>query len=705
MNRQHSQDPLSRGRAARRHRWAAAVLALVATGAAAAPDDSGGPADPEATAAAEAKPAGEPETPFGDEITVTAGRREQRLAEVPLRIETIGRSELERMQARTLAEALEWTSGLRVESGCQNCNFTEVRMLGLEGPYTQFLVDGQEALSSLARVYGIDQIPARWIGGLEVVKGGGSAIYGAGAVAGVVNLLPHEVTRTRVELDLRASRFEEATSGSVAGVFDWRPRDDGPAYALLAQADRVPGVDLTGDSFTEVSARDLFALEGRHDRIALAGRASLRLSGSWLREDRRGGNRLGAPPHDADIAEWIDSEILAASARWLQQLSPATTLSASLSQSRTDRESYYGAGRDPLAYGATEADVGIADLQLDRYGGRGTWSLGVQGSRRSLHDRPRRSGELVDAHDAVGLFAQHDVRAGERWTLLYGARVDRHSEIDGAVVSPRLSALYRPHPELTLRGSLARGFRAPEVFDEDLHLTLVGGGETRVTRNSPSLAEERSTNALVSLEWLPDLGKGSAVVDFTAFRTDLDGQFLARPADDPATPVVEYERVNHGESRVEGMELTLGHRVPGRFTVEASWVLQRARYGEPEPEFGRRDFLRTPRRLGNARLSWSLPYGDLVVGARYVGAMRVPHYAGFVPETRLETTAPFVVVDAGWTFPVALRGGTEASVTIGGRNLGDERQPDPDQGPNRDASYVYGPRHPRSFAVSLRLAR
>ena len=66
-------------------------------------------------------------------------------------------------KARTLADAVEYTTGVRVENNCQNCNFSQIRLLGLEGPYTQLLIEGQPIVSSLAQVYGVEQIPARMI--------------------------------------------------------------------------------------------------------------------------------------------------------------------------------------------------------------------------------------------------------------------------------------------------------------------------------------------------------------------------------------------------------------------------------------------------------------------------------------------------------------------------------------------------------------
>jgi outer membrane receptor for ferrienterochelin and colicins len=96
-----------------------------------------------------------------DPIVVTGTRSERKLSEVPVRTEVIGREEIQKTQSRTLADAIEWTNGIRVENDCQNCNFQQVRMLGLPGNFTQILADGRPSLSSLAAVYGIEQIPPR----------------------------------------------------------------------------------------------------------------------------------------------------------------------------------------------------------------------------------------------------------------------------------------------------------------------------------------------------------------------------------------------------------------------------------------------------------------------------------------------------------------------------------------------------------------
>ena len=88
-----------------------------------------------------------------------------------------------------MADVLNFQTGLRVEETCSNCGVPQIRINGLEGQYTQILMDSRPIFSSLASVYGLEQLPAGMVDRIEVIRGGGSALYGANAIAGVVNII------------------------------------------------------------------------------------------------------------------------------------------------------------------------------------------------------------------------------------------------------------------------------------------------------------------------------------------------------------------------------------------------------------------------------------------------------------------------------------------------------------------------------------
>ena len=124
-----------------------------------------------------------------NEIVVSASRSEQKRIEAPIIVSTISPKLLSTVQAVTLSEGLNFSPGLRLENNCQNCGFTQVRMNGMEGPYTQLLINSRPIISGLAGVYGLELLPTNMIERIEVVRGGGSALFGSNAIAGTINLI------------------------------------------------------------------------------------------------------------------------------------------------------------------------------------------------------------------------------------------------------------------------------------------------------------------------------------------------------------------------------------------------------------------------------------------------------------------------------------------------------------------------------------
>jgi outer membrane receptor for ferrienterochelin and colicins len=640
---------------------------------------------------------------FRQETVVTATRTSRRLDDVPVRTEVVGRDLIDRIGARTLADAIEFTTGVRVENNCQNCNFSQIRLLGLEGPYTQLLVDGQPVISSLAQVYGIEQIPARMIERIEVVKGGGSALYGPGAVGGVVNVIPREPSTGGTVFETRGDVMHGEPGFTVNGATDWVSASRDALVSIFGQVDRVRPVDLTGDGYTEVSRRQLDAAGARVARYLLSNAAKLTVDVTAVREERRGGNRLDLAPHEADIAESINSRRQSVSGTWFHARGRSFDYRATASWSGTWRDSYYGTGQDPNAYGDTTSQLLLLDSQVNRYVRAHTVSVGAQVSRETLEDAQPAYGRFADAtYRNAGIFLQDDWALGKGWQVVYGARADHHSAVDRVIVSPRAALMWSPSATLDLRASVARGFRAPQLFDEDLHLSSVGG-EARIIHLSPDLTEERSTNVMAGVEWKPLAGPGQALVEVNLFSTRLTDLFHVIGGDDPGTDVLEFVKTNLGGARVSGVELNLGWGIGDEFILQGGIVEQRARFDEAEPDFGSREFFRSPRRYGNLTVTWN-PHGvaAFFAGVRYTGSMPVPHYAGVIADDRLERSPSFVTFDASISRALGEWDGRTLTLSLHGRNLTNAYQRDLDQGPLRDAAYVYGPRFPRSISVGFR---
>ena len=125
-----------------------------------------------------------------DEVVVSANRNEVSRRVAPVVVNVMNTKLFETVNSTDLAKSLSYQSGLRVENNCQNCGFPQVRINGLEGPYSQILINSRPVVSSLAGVYGLEQIPVNMVERVEVVRGGGSALFGANAVGVLSTLSP-----------------------------------------------------------------------------------------------------------------------------------------------------------------------------------------------------------------------------------------------------------------------------------------------------------------------------------------------------------------------------------------------------------------------------------------------------------------------------------------------------------------------------------
>jgi len=636
-------------------------------------------------------------------VVVTGTGTEHLILDAPVRTDLIPESFLRREAVRTLAEALTANvAGVRVENECQNCAVTSVRLNGLPGSYTQILEDGLPTFSSVSTVYALDQIPTEFLQSIEVVKGGASALYGPNAVGGVINLIRREPNRDHFQFN------------SEVGWQYWRPEQ---SLGLTGQTTRLPlnlladfylrtlrrvSIDRDHDGFTDLPKRRMFGGGGTFHRHFLQGRGQLTFGGSVLDEYRRGGDRLELPPPQTLITEMIDTTRSGGFARWRHSASAATYYRLAASFSHLQRHTYYGANYDPNAFGNTRNPVWVADAQVGHQAGTHTLAAGLQFLRERVQDRvPSYNRSFDQVFRNTGFYLQDELRLKPRVVLVAGARADRSNTLGRWVVSPRLNLRVGLGEHWALRSGISTGFRAPQVFDEDLHILAVGG-QGLLIENSPGLRKEASRSWTASLDHMRDLGRGHLQAGANFFWTNLDDVFVLQEMAVPGNEYRKFLRVNGKGSYVRGLGLNLNWRVSSYLAVRGGGTFQQSRYREPEPDFGSLRYLRAPDRYGFAGLDLFLA-GDfrMFLRGEFTGSMLCPHRAGYIPEDRVERTPRYAVWDLLISRSFALDRSSPERVRMRFylklTNLFDRYQRDLDKGPLRDAGYLCGP-------VSMRTA-
>jgi iron complex outermembrane receptor protein len=179
----------------------------------------------------------DPQPTAEEEVVVTATRTDKRVQDEPMRVEVLGRDEIEEKLLMTpgdIAMLLSETTGLRVQSTAPALGAASLRVQGLRGRYTQLLSDGLPLYGGQSGSIGLLQIPPMDLGQVEVIKGVASSLYGASALGGVVNL----VSRRAPAAPEHEALFNQTTQGGTNAVL-WLAGPVQPrlGYTLLAEAD------------------------------------------------------------------------------------------------------------------------------------------------------------------------------------------------------------------------------------------------------------------------------------------------------------------------------------------------------------------------------------------------------------------------------------------------------------------------------------
>ena len=106
------------------------------------------------------------------------------------------------------------------------------------------------------------------------------------------------------------------------------------------------------------------------------------------------------------------------------------------------------------------------------------------------------------------LFLQNEWKNNKVGFLL-GGRLDKHNLVKAPIFSPRVNVRYNPIQNVNLRASYSFGFRAPQAFDEDLHIENVGGTVAMI-RLAKDLKEERSQSFSLSADMYHNWGSWQA---------------------------------------------------------------------------------------------------------------------------------------------------------------------------------------------------
>ena len=539
--------------------------------------------------------------PLFEQVTVTATRTEQKLADLPEHVTVLTKNDLQRSPALTLDDTLRQlpsfslfrrTSSLVAHPTTEGVSLRGVGASGASR--TLVLLNGVPHNDAFGNWVYWDKIPKSEIEKVEVAEGGLSNLYGSSAMAGVINIVTRAPDANLFSLDGQAGirgtgdldAYASRKAGRFALGFGGHVFRTG-GYTLVRKEDRGP-VDINAASRSEV-------LTWRAD-YKPAPEITLFHNGRLFGENRNNGTPLQKnSTHEVYLGGGLRARTLGGSDWQANVFSHLQTFESSFSSVAQDRMTESLA----LLQNVPSKDLGGNLLWTRRFLRNHEWSAGADTRWVTANNNEDvfiptgqhvRSRFIEGSQIGTGLFLQDFYTPTSRWVVDFGGRFDfwrnyaaSRTEIVTATgattptifprtsestVSPRLGMLYRLTDSLSLRGLFYQGFRAP-TLNELYRPFRVGNVQTN---ENPNLGPERLTG-------------GEAGFNYSAWgrifwRTTGFWNWLKDPISNVTQSVspelIIRQRQNLGRLRVWGVQSELELHLGPQWSLAGAYVFDDA---------------------------------------------------------------------------------------------------------------------------------
>lgn len=514
------------------------------------------------------------------DVVVTGTRTPESSQRSVVRVDVVTKDDVEQRGALTVADALTTQTGVRVGAGDYGYlgGVSALQIQGFDRDRVLILEDGERVIGDTGGAIDLASLPASDLERIEIVSGPQSALYGASAIGGVVNLISGPPARMGFS---GRGRWEvRSRGGAVFQGWGATRNDDGSWLRADLSATKQEGV-LQGSGPALLLPSVQRTMAGLRAGVAVGERWTVRARARWLREETQGRETKEVPgigifivdlPGQSDrYAAQIIAERAFTGGTGLRV---ASSTQAYLGQSERNYAGSYAREIRHRGYSLSslEPTLTVAD-------GKRTWVLGarleserfsqelekispgVSGSLREV------SSEVPEVHRASGaLYGQVVWKIHKRWTFLPGIRHELHSRY-GQAAAPRFAAAWRPAEGVLVRAGAGRGYRAPSakelgfVFDHSSYGYRVEGN----SHLRPESSWGGTLDATIRIQ--PLVLRLGGFANRIEEMIDLDlGAPLAS-----SEGVTTYTYRNRGRARTAGGMAALQARISASFRSELSY--------------------------------------------------------------------------------------------------------------------------------------
>jgi iron complex outermembrane receptor protein len=394
-------------------------------------------------------------------VIVSSSRINGRIKDLPTRVEVLGTEDMEEetsMHPSNVAMLLSEASGIQTQQTSVSSGNVQIRILGLDGKYTQLLKDGFPMYSGFSNGLSVMQIPPLDLSQVELIKGSSSSLYGGDAIAGIIDFISKKPS---AHPDWNVLANQTMRGGTDVGSFYSAKNQHWGLTLLNTFTHQVP-VDIGNDGFTVLPKLTAFTVNPKLFWYPTDS-TTVSLAVNSTHDNRIGGDlqavKYGPTPShpytEQNISDRDDYQL-----EYVQHLTDGRVLTVRNSTSSFNRDiaimNYTFSGRQTSAF--TEISC------LFKWGPH-TTVTGLDINTDNFTENRRTDSLIRDYHFVTGgLFVQDDWTLGKQWVVETGIRIDDQNRY-GNFLLPRLSVLYKMSSQWSLRAGGGLGYKSATIFD------------------------------------------------------------------------------------------------------------------------------------------------------------------------------------------------------------------------------------------------
>ncbi len=632
------------------------------------------------------------ETKELSEVTIKARKSGSHYSKIdPILTNVLSDRELQKAACCNLSEAFETNASVDVSYSDAITGAKQIQLLGLAGIYSQMLVENMPTLRGLGMPFGMTFIPGPWMESIQISKGTSSVVNGFDAITGQINIeLKKPENTERVGLNIYANdfgRIENSLMFAKQFNHDW-------STMLMTHIEYLGNkFDYNGDSFLDNPLIKKYNITNRY-KYEKHGVMQSQFGFSFMQEQREGGQMGYFSDNPTGFyGLGINTNRFEANAKtgfFISQESDAT-IGTQVNYTYHRHDASYG----NRVYDATQNTL-YANVIYE--GTIKSPAHKINAGASYVFDSFNELFDILDLSrkDIIpGMFGQYTFHHHEHFTGILGIRGDWHNK-HGLFLTPRLHLRSNIFEHTTLRVSIGKGYRLPNLLAENTGLMI----SNRQFIVQEEIKPEQAWNYGANLMQTFVLFGNEATITVEYYRTHFDNQMIVDV--DANRTEVRFYNLN-GKSYANNYQIEMKLEPFFQFELTAA-----IRYSDVQATIDgtlqRKPFVNNYKGLISGSYLTENKKWQFDLTAQFNGSSRIPDTSWLPADMQMPQNSPeHILMNGQITYRIG-----KFDIYGGAENITNFKQQNPiigandPFGSNFDASMLWGPIMGRSFYIGLR---